>query len=49
MNGIDFCFLIETGPDLEQNPKLQSIIARAKAADMPKDKIEQSIKNATRV
>ena len=34
------------GPEPENNPHLRTIIANAKAANMPKDNIERAIKNA---
>ena len=34
------------GPEPENNPHLRSIIANAKAANMPKENIERAIKNA---
>ena len=35
------------GPDPENNPTLRTLIANAKAANMPKDNVERAIKKAT--
>ena len=37
----------EKGEDLESNPRLRLAIAKARAANMPKDNIERAIKKAT--
>ncbi len=37
----------EKGPDPEMNPKLRSAIAKARAANMPKDNIQRAIKRGS--
>ena len=41
--------ILDNGSNPAHNPQLEAIIAKAKSASMPKDKIEQSIKSALRV
>ena len=35
------------GPDPDNNPKLRDAIAKAKAANMPNDTVQRSIKKAS--